>query len=258
MLRVLALAAVSGCASHPGSESGVIALSNSAAALPSNEAHGSARADFASGASAALVCRTSATFGGCRVRTKCVTDDTALTHYSAGLLTIEGTTTAPLTLSPGDSGLYSGAGVADGRISAPSTQLEVHAAGDQVPHFDLSLTSPEPLTVLAPSRATTDVARTTDLGVAWTGLTVGTVAVSIDDGLDEPSSIACSFPGAEGAGAIPASALAYFASPSGRLAISANTSVSTTFDAWDVMFRVTDDAAWADGGSGVLNLAFHD
>lgn len=258
MHRLSVLAAVSACSGHPGSGSGLIALSNSAAALPSNEAHGSARADFVDGSSHALVCRTAATVGACRVRTNCVVDDTPVTHFSAGELTFEHTTIIPLTLTPDDGGLYGGAGVADGRISTPRTELAVHAAGDQVARFDLSVLSPEPLTVLAPSRMTTDVARTTDLDVAWTGLTVGTVSVSIDDGLAEGSSIACSFPGAEGAGVIPASALALFASTNGRLAISAITSAATTVEAWDVMFRVTDDAAWGDGSSGTLNLAFHD
>jgi len=258
MRRLLVLAAVSGCAGHPGSGNGVIALSNSAAALPSSEAHGSARADFVDGSSDALVCRTSAMLGGCRVRTNCVVDDTPVSHYSAGELTFEHTTIVPLMLTTDEGGLYGGAGVADGRISTPRSQLEVHASGGQVPHFDLSLTSPEPLTVLAPSRMTTDVARTTDLDVAWIGLTMGTVSVTIDDGLEQASSIACSFAGAEGAGVIPASALALFTSTNGRLAISAITSASARVEAWDVMFRVTDDAAWEDGSSGELNLAFHD
>jgi len=253
---LLVLVAFSACTSHAGPGTGEIAMSNSAAALPSNQASGRASAYFSSGSVDRAICQAATTLGACVVRTNCQGNDEPVQHYSAGELTIDGA--GPIILTPDSGGSYGGAGFADRRSSLPRAPLTVHAAGDQISSFDLSLTSPEPLTVLAPARATTDVPRTSDLAVAWSGLTMGTVALNISDGLDSFSSIDCMFAGADGAGTIPAAALALFGRASGSLSITANATATTTVDAWDVRFVVTDDAAWADGRTGALALAFHD
>ncbi len=252
----LLVGAVSACATHEGSGTGEIAISNSAAALPANQASGRASASFSNGSVDRAVCQAATTLGACVVRTNCQGNDEPVTHYSAGAITFDGG--YPITLTPDVGGRYGVSGVADGRLAAPSTPLAVHAAGDQIASFDLSLTSPEPLTVTAPVRATTDVVRSSDLAVTWSGLTTGTVTVNITDGLDLSNSIDCTFAGADGAGPIPAAALALFGSASGSLLVTAKTTATTTVDAWDIIFVVTDDAAWADGSTGALLLAFHD
>ena len=251
---LLVLVAVSACTSHAGPGTGEIAMSNSAAALPASKARGQATAYFANGSLDRAICQAATTLGACIVRTKCQGNDEPVTHYSAGAITI-GTA---ITLTPDVGGSYGGAGIADGRYVAPNTPLSLHATGDQISSFELSLTSPEPLTVLAPARTTTEVARTSDLAIVWSGITTGTVSARITNGLDISSSIDCTFAGADGVGTISAAALALFGSASGSLAITAHATATTTVDAWDVRFLVIDDAAWADGSTGALALAFHD
>jgi hypothetical protein len=80
--------------------------------------------------------------------------------------------------------MYDGSGFADDHLFYPATMLAVHAAGAEVPPFDLSLTSPESMTIVSPALTTPNVfSRTSDLAFAWTGVTRGAVSVGVFAGM---------------------------------------------------------------------------
>ncbi|CAN5623216.1 hypothetical protein BH11MYX1_BH11MYX1_40510 [soil metagenome] len=260
MHRLLVLAAVSGCATPdiPALQAGTgsVSLSRSSYAAPAFQGTGVAYAQFTDSVANLSSCRASATFGSCVVRTHCEDTRDPITFFSAGEITFENTT-SPVTLTPRSIGGYDGMGIADGRLFDPATMLAAHAVGADVPPFDLSLKSPESMTGVSPALTThNEFLRTSDLVFTWMGVTQGSVSVSIVDGIDDVSSITCAFVGADGAGRVPASALAFYDDDGGRVLVEAYAAVSTTLDVWTVQFSVGADAVWADGSIGQQNFFF--
>ena len=150
---------------------------------------------------------------------------------SAGVITISGGTTTPVTLTPDGTATY--AQFFNGKtppLYAGGESITIAAAGADVPAFNATLTAPKEVTLTAPMAATPFVIdRTKSLAFTWTGGTLGNVVVTIGDAGSATKSefLVCTFAAAGGSGTIPSAGLMKLAAGTGSIAgyVQAATSV---------------------------------
>jgi hypothetical protein len=177
---------------------------------------------------------------------------TGLNLVSAGTLTLTGGVDSPLSFSPTDA--------ADGveyaarlpvAFMAGST-FTITASGATVPAFSIPVRMPDPIQLTAPSFSTdpnappVTISRSSDLPVAWTAGTSGTVDVQVlvsgDAGVTE---VECLFPESAGAGVVPASLLGQLPPGSGQLSVNTKATPTLTVDDWSIGVN-----AWVLGSGG--------
>lgn len=183
-------------------------------ANPDPDANSSIAAAFFDPASPAASC-TDVAVAGCRT-TRCTGLD--LSNYpsvvSGGAMTATIAGGAPI-----DVGVGSGGGYNAPLAMHDGDALHIATTGDRQPALAFDVVIPAKLAITAPMPANGGVdfvvTRADGLDVAWTGGAGGTIVVSIlqpalPGGRDDNYQLQCAFESADGAGAIPAAALAEF------------------------------------------------
>lgn len=157
---------------------------------------------------------------------------------SAGVIQITGGNN-PVQLVP--SGPTYTAVTAQTALWGGGEQLDVSAAGAEVPAFDLKVIAPGYVTVTTPvwpaAGGKVPITRSQAFALAWSGGGAGNVVVAITGTAGSQStSLSCSFSASGGAGSVPASALAMLpASPtSASISISASNVTDAVVSGWSL------------------------
>lgn len=165
-------------------------------------------------------------------------------------------------VSAGTMDLYDGSQVTDVSFNqdlytanldllAGGGSLDVKASGGDAPAFKSRIVVPSQVTITSPTKPPSGQLvfnPALDLPIAWSGGTDGDVSVYIAGmGIDTfPGGIACTFPAADGAGTVPAAALATLPS-SGILGISSELASKIVVDSWTIDLAGYFGAVWPDG-----------
>jgi hypothetical protein len=148
--------------------------------------------------------RTTRTDGPCTIEQQ---ERGWLTSQSAGTLTVTYGTSTVLSFAPDKENLYRGNVAPDYEYSADE-MIAVAAAGATVPAFTGSVTFPEAVTVTNPMAPFSAINKS---GVASTWSPIASqvhIVIKQSIGAAPLTVIDCSYPGTDGTGAVPASALA--------------------------------------------------
>lgn len=130
--------------------------------------------------------------------------DAGWAHYTnAGTLTITGTTSAVMSVTPGSDGTYEA--MTSGPLFLPGAKLGVAASGADFPGFpEQTVRAPMGIALVSP-RLPYTISTSADLAVAWTGGELGAqVILAFEAGA---GLINCWFDAAAGQGTVPAVAL---------------------------------------------------
>jgi len=160
------------------------------------------------------------TVGPCQVYLNCMASSATTTVLDGGTVTISGLTGGPLTLAriSASAGYYS---ISSYLWTTPTLATVTVGGTADVPAYTMSVTTPSPITLTAPTSTTYNaagpifsVSRTADLVVTWTGGTNGQVSVDLES-TSPAAEAACTADASAGTLTIPASILANFGGTTG-------------------------------------------
>jgi hypothetical protein len=176
---------------------------------------------------------------------------------TAGVIRITGTT-APLALTPAPDGFYE-VMVLQSSLWMGGETITASAAGDRVPAFSDTLTTPGRITLTAPAVPAGDyrIDRGRDLALTWSGGAAEEVIVTIGLNTSDPFELECTFPAAGGAGTIPAAGLSLLPAGDGYYSALTRKRKRLSAGAWQVTLRADSNATLPDGrlvlGPAILN-----
>lgn len=168
-------------------------------------------------------------------------------HHSAGALHVAGGA-FPVALTPAADSSYT-ARMSTSALWSGGEQLTITGAGAEVPAFTASVTAPAAPRISAPlagGATTPTIVRAQDLGVTWSGGTVGTVDFSVNDSGGK-TTINCHFPVAAGAGTVPAALLQLLPAGAGSSGAQIRSSSDTAVTGWIVQVWAYSLALLPDG-----------
>jgi hypothetical protein len=180
--------------------------------------------------------------GGCVIedalaRLDCAGASARARFLNSGDITVSAGSTSA-TSSPDQAGLYQDVALTG---LVPGAPVHIHAAGADVPSFDVDLTIPDATFTLTNPVENALVSRSSPLGISWT--TGGTAPLAdvrvIGENLDGGSIDAlCTVPSASPGTQVPATLLAAF-KPAARSFVSLKAAVATTahVSGWDIEVR---------------------
>jgi hypothetical protein len=166
-------------------------------------------------AEGAPIACTKSTAGDCEIL-DCTFDDpsgnTPVTHRSAGVVTVGGTT-QPFSISPAADSTYAAATTMT-QLWTEGATIDFAASGDVVPAFSGSVVGVASLTLTSPSLASGSITvdRTKDLAVTWTGGAAGTATAMLTrleqvGAASHSVTVACTWAPSAATGTVPAAAL---------------------------------------------------
>jgi hypothetical protein len=177
-------------------------------------------------------CPTVVNAGSCQY-SRCPSGPVVGTARDAGIVRVVHGSDAPIELVKSKS--YAQADLAATFFAAGDT-LTFSATGADVPAFsDAKVVAPADLTSTLP----TEIDRTKDLTITWTGGTTGEVGLFLSGSLEtESESISCSAPAAGGTLTVPKELLAKLASTSGFFDLAPTSEQRVESSAWIVNLTV--------------------
>lgn len=152
---------------------------------------------------------------------------------SAGVITIK-SSSGNISLSPDVNGDY-GQQPSGASLWQPGEIVTIHAAGAEVPAFQLMIPGPAVPTITSPGPTGLTIDRSTGLNIQWSGPSSAQIYVFLGSSGASPAAIECVFDGAAGMGFIPPNVLTDFqAQESASLAIASLSQSTIVAGDWSV------------------------
>ena len=196
--------------------------------------------------------------GPCRV-TDCITQSAdagtpAYETVSAGVVQLLGAN-QPLSLSPDASGTYT-AITGQEKLWSGGATLTISAGGNIVPAFEETLFGAAPVTLTSPAMPApgtqTTLSTSSPLSLTWSGGVGGTVTVMLTRTITGATTrsvlVSCTYPATDGAGTVPASAMAALPpGPDGTFVVQGGDMKTIEPSGWSISLQEYVPAVTAEG-----------